>query len=215
MHNQEKPRQPSAILPCPNMVHHSNNSFSEFYHKHSNQCPYSKIKASRQQYRCKFILIGSSNELSPPSFVATSECNPKWIFEAITAKRATPVTENVQHVYEFMTPMGKTISEDWHKESLLYLASVASQSPNRNSEPKLKGIIFQCLLMLAQRTVRQLPLALSQRKTILQLWVKQYLLWCDTKPIDMETFVRLSLHTLDEMIFSCGYPKQLNAAFKN
>ena len=169
-------------------------NFSEFWEAHNNQYPYSSIKASRQRYRCKHVFLPFHS-----SFPLTQTCSPTWILKAVTKKEIIPVPPNVEHPYEFLSTRGKSISEEWHKCCLVYLASIVNQPNESTFNPTLKGVVFQCTLILAQKTLRRLPLTLSRRITILHCWVKQCLHWCKTKPINMNTLVPLSLTFLESM----------------
>ena len=168
-------------------------SFSVFYHNHKNRYPYNSIKATRRGYICKYVLVLTKEETSEPLFLCTTTCTHEWLLKATTRRSIIPINEDIQHVYEFMCNKGKIICPHWHKECLLYLASIANQLSSSNFNPHRRGIIFQCILKRVQPTLRSLPLSLSQRINILRAWIKQYLLWCRKGSPDMERLVDLSL----------------------
>ena len=177
-------------------------SFSEFWETHSNQHPCSSIKAPRRRHRCKYVFSPSNS-----SFLFAQTCEPTWIVKAITSKKVIPVPPSVEHAYELLSTTGRSISSEWHKRCLVYLASVVNQPNKSTFNPTLKGIMFQCILILAQQTLRSLPLTLSRRITILRQWVNQHLNWCKTKSINMETMLPLSLTFLDNMLIPSACSK--------
>ena len=169
-----------------------NASFSVFYQNHKNRYPYNSIKATRRGYICKYVLVPTKEETSEPLFLCTTTCTHEWLLKATTRRSIIPINEDIQHVYEFMCNKGKIICPHWHKECLLYLASIVNQLSS-NFNPHRRGIIFQCILKRVQPTLRSLPLSLSQRINILRAWIKQYLLWCRKGGAHMPTLVDLSL----------------------